>query len=195
MGYCRGRHSTSGHDELIGPPNDVQRSFPLNLLGRGELKDRVDWSVFRQGVTEAAQANLQHDCSHYFEGHKDRHTILQLPTWWDMNAALPSVSRQYRTAGSYLPPWYEMNQTEQNLPGGYALPKGLVRGARAATLLAGELTPHVFKGVPNFGDCYNFCLLSLLSGKNAVKAEKKKAGPVVGAVGIIVGKHCEIILG
>jgi solute carrier family 35 protein E1 len=193
--WTRGRHNASGHDELIRSPFDVQRSFPLNFLGRGELKDRVDWSIFRLGMTEAAQANLQQVCSHYFEGHNDKHTILQLPNWWDMNAALPSVSRQYRTAGSYLPPWYEMNQTEQILPGGYALPKGPVRGVRAATLPTGQFTPHVFKGVPNLGDCYNFYLLSLLSGKNAVQAAKKKKGPVVCAVGSIVGKHCEIIWG
>jgi hypothetical protein len=90
--WAKGGHNESGHDELIASHFDVQRTFPLNLLGRGELKDRLDWSVFRQGMTEAAQANLKHVCSHYFEGHKDRHTILQIPTWWDMNAALPTVS-------------------------------------------------------------------------------------------------------
>jgi hypothetical protein len=191
QGWARGRHNASRHDELIGPPFDVQRSFPLNLLGRGELKDRVDWSVFRQGMTEAAQANLQQVCSLYFEGHKDRHTILELPTWWDVNVSLPSVSRPYRTAGSYLPPWYATNQTEESLPGGYALPKGPVRGARSAALLAGEFTPHVFNGVPNLGDCYNFYLLSLLSGKN----KRKNAGPLVCAVGSILGSKCEIIWG
>jgi pyruvyltransferase len=88
-----------------------------------------------------------------------------------------------------------MNQTEQSLPDGYALPKGPVRGARAATLAAGEFTPRVYIADPNLGDCYNFYLLSLLSGKNAINAYMKKAGPLVCAVGSTADEHCGLIWG
>ena len=168
--------------------SESESPFLVNFLGRGELKDRVDWSVYRQGLTETALANMEYVCKPYFHSHQNVESIIQPPIWWDASTSLPSVSLNSKTAGSFLPPWYE----GQDLPNGYALPQGPIRGETAASLAAGEFRPNVYAKTPNLGDCYNHYLLRLTSGKSTTGRSK---GPILCAVGSILSGTCDVVWG
>jgi len=165
-------------------------NFPFNILGRGGLKDRVDWSVFRLGLTKEADANLKYGCIKPANDNNHQ-AVLNVPEWWNSVDALPAISRRYLTGGSYLPPFYDEPDEQQMLSKGFILPKGPIRPQKSS-IEEGKFRANVWVGSLNLGDCYNFYLLSLLSGKNV---QKNKLGKMLCAVGSIAGAKCDVVWG
>lgn len=165
--------------------------FALFTTGRGKLKDRLDWSLFRLNATAAARLNVHEKaCGDIaFE---------EMPaTSWRSN--LPSVSQLYFNGGVFLPPWYGMEDTEERMEGGFVLPRGPIRRATSKINLKDGIDTNIFYSMSNLGDCYNNYLVAMLSGTNVTmrdrNAPSRTGNPYVCVVGSVLHPKCDIVWG
>ena len=179
--------------ETIDKNKDIDgtSSVAAFTTGRGQLKDRLDWSLFRLNGTASAHANLRENAC------GPAVTVKTLiPSWGN---ELPLVSRRFFSGGTYLPPWYSMEPNEEKIKGGFELPLGPIRKTTSAFHLEKGFDSNLFTSVLNLGDCYNHYLISMLAGRNMTirdrDATSKTGYPYVCVVGSVMHPTCEVIWG
>lgn len=86
-----------------------------------------------------------------------------------------------------------MGWNESALSKGYYLPQPPREKRVSIHDLRGGFRTHIYTGVPNLGDCYNYYLYGIVSGLKNFKGEKQ--GPLLCQVGSILDRQCDVIWG
>lgn len=204
--WSQSRNATTEADSNTTVSLHINDYFPFTIEGRGMLKDRVDWILFRQSLYAKYNTSVCQNGSRPPSTNATflwQKQIFTPPHYW-RSSTLPDISNG-SFGGSTLPPWYAPNDDQALRAIGYRLPFAPIKSIGQLRKRFSPTQLFYWNALPNLGDCVNEFLVNMLSGATTNFQQRIQRGNPSNTpsgwkrrfcvTGSILGERCRVIWG